>query len=732
MNPLRLQATFYRTYETLDLTLDDGITGIVGANGAGKSSIVDAIELALFGPASRSLAPYVTDGADDDLEMTLTFEHEGETYRVRRGYTVAGRGRSTLDFEQADPIAMTTGWDSLTADSLQATQTLVEQTIGLTRTIYRASVFLAQGDAACFTDAPAGERKRILSDILALDVWAELLELARRDRRTAEQQLDQLDGETKALRETAERKPEVAEEVHFASVSVDEHRSAADAAEGALEHAALAVQAAERADLSRQAVTAEVARARAERDRLVALETASVAAFRNRGKALEELAALVTPERLAELEREEQALRERAAREDAALAAHDAARRERDLRVAQRNAVEAQARDLRAKATVERETAQRLVDAGPGVEHCRECHQTLGQEALTSSIAAMRTQADDLEAAAADRDAQAAEIEVAELPASPERDDLLGETLLIVQERLRKARADQETRAGLTERVAALSRTIEDGEGLAGQLADAHQVLAGHERDLAALPATVDVDGLRVRAVAAKEKLDQARASLTAAGERRARADQELERIDEAIAKLAATDEQRASFLADVDLASTLERAYGRDGIPALLIENFGIPHIEREANAILRQLPTTDGTTFQVELATQRELKGGGTSEALDILISDGTHVRTYETYSGGERARLNFALRVGLALLIANRRGAQTDVLIVDEIEHLDDAGQTALVDVLQGLAGRFRKILTVSHASVLRDAFDAQLTIEKNDGRSTVAGQLEAVAA
>jgi DNA repair protein SbcC/Rad50 len=106
VNPLHLIARNYRSFDNLDVDLPDGCVAILGENGAGKSSIVNAVDLAIFGPASRSLSDALTEGVtDDDLLVELVFEHAGETYRVRRTVNPRGRGKSTLDFEVWEPEA---------------------------------------------------------------------------------------------------------------------------------------------------------------------------------------------------------------------------------------------------------------------------------------------------------------------------------------------------------------------------------------------------------------------------------------------------------------------------------------------------------------------------------------------------------------------------------------------------------------------------------------------------
>lgn len=101
MNPLRLTAENYRSFERLDLDLPSGTVAIVGENGAGKSSIVNVVDLALFGPPSRNLGDYLSeDAVDEALVLCLEFEHRGERYRVRRSYSPKGRGQTRLDFEK--------------------------------------------------------------------------------------------------------------------------------------------------------------------------------------------------------------------------------------------------------------------------------------------------------------------------------------------------------------------------------------------------------------------------------------------------------------------------------------------------------------------------------------------------------------------------------------------------------------------------------------------------------
>ena len=113
-------------------------------------------------------------------------------------------------------------------------------------------------------------------------------------------------------------------------------------------------------------------------------------------------------------------------------------------------------------------------------------------------------------------------------------------------------------------------------------------------------------------------------------------------------------------------------RRSGKKGVQALIIEN-ALPEIETQANELLERM--THGG-MQLRLITQKPRSGGRAAtaaesaiETLDIVISDDLGTRPYELYSGGEAFRINFALRIALSRLLANRSGAPLQTLILDE---------------------------------------------------------------
>jgi exonuclease SbcC len=173
---------------------------------------------------------------------------------------------------------------------------------------------------------------------------------------------------------------------------------------------------------------------------------------------------------------------------------------------------------------------------------------------------------------------------------------------------------------------------------------------------------------------------------------------------------------ERSAVQSQIARLKSLERAFSKDGIPALLIEQ-ALPEIEEQANAILQRL--TNGV-MSVRFDTQREYKDRSREdkrETLDILISDGSGQREYEMFSGGEAFRVNFAIRLALSRVLAQRAGARLQTLVIDEgFGSQDTEGRQRLLEAINLVRADFSKILIITHLEELKDAFPARIEVEK----------------
>ncbi len=178
--------------------------------------------------------------------------------------------------------------------------------------------------------------------------------------------------------------------------------------------------------------------------------------------------------------------------------------------------------------------------------------------------------------------------------------------------------------------------------------------------------------------------------------------------------------EQREGLAQRTGVLTELRDAFGVNGIPAMIIEHT-LPELEREANRILQQLT---GGRMNVRFETQRETKKGTLRETLDIIISDEKGTRPYENFSGGEKFRVNFAIRVALSRLLAQRAGVQLRSLFVDEgFGSLDADGRQRLVEAVKAVQSDFDLILVITHIEELRDAFPTRIQVVKTESGSLV---------
>lgn len=176
---------------------------------------------------------------------------------------------------------------------------------------------------------------------------------------------------------------------------------------------------------------------------------------------------------------------------------------------------------------------------------------------------------------------------------------------------------------------------------------------------------------------------------------------------------------ERQALAARIGLLRQLEEACGRNGVQALLIET-ALPEIEDHANDLLYRL---SGGEMRVRFDTQRDRKSdGGQIETLDITISDSSGERPYENYSGGEKFRINFAIRLALSQVLARRAGARLQMLVIDEgFGSQDPEGRQRLVEAINAVQPEFACILVITHIDELRDKFPARIEVEKSTAGS-----------
>jgi DNA repair protein SbcC/Rad50 len=85
---------------------------------------------------------------------------------------------------------------------------------------------------------------------------------------------------------------------------------------------------------------------------------------------------------------------------------------------------------------------------------------------------------------------------------------------------------------------------------------------------------------------------------------------------------------------------------------------------------------------------------------------------------YSGGERLRIDFALRVALSHLLATRAGARLETLVVDEgFGSQDTEGRLRLLEAVMRVRSEFRTVLVITHIEELKEHFPVRIEVVKD---------------
>ncbi len=843
MIPKYLRISGFLSYQEpieLDFTGFD-LACISGQNGAGKSSLLDAMTWALFGQARRRDDSVINSHANA-AEVVFDFWYEKHLYRVQR--SKAPNKSTILEFFLQDKDR----WRPLTEHTMRDTEARIEQTLRMDYETFINASFFLQGKADQFAQQRPGDRKRILSSILGLEMWETYreraydrrrrleLDLAATDRLLAEinTELDEEDERRtrlaglkeslKQLEALRKEKGKNLEHLRRLKSSLDEQRRLVDMLSGQLQSARdrlnqrcqqLENRLAERKQAQERlacAADVEAAYRNWQESRADLERWESVAANFRQYESQRAAPLMAIESERSRLEQSRKNLRQQQTQMDSLEAAQPqiaaelaaastqvaSTLKQLDLRTGfdselcqlQGAQTEALAENKRLKSDMAelKERIQRLKEAS-GVD-CPLCGQPLSLEERRKLVESLELQGRDL----GDRyranqelvrmgdhrqqtiqteikNLQLVEIELRQqqrtLDQLQHRQDQIEETLELwnanggkeltaLQKKLGSEDFAQEARVELARIDASLAELGYDAaehdrtrkaelEGRSSeeqlrQLEMARAALAPLEREIEGLQSQIATDQTETNALEASFELAGTKYAADAANvpdldqveqelfdlqeqENRVRmqvggATQAVEVLKSLRIRQAEKNEQRTDLTGQIARLRTLERAFSKDGVPALLIEQ-ALPEIEAQANDILDRL--TNGN-MSVRFATQKEYKDKSRDdkrETLDILISDSAGWREYEMFSGGEAFRVNFAIRLALSRVLSQRSGARLQSLVIDEGFGSQDAeGRQRLLEAINLVRPDFAKILVITHLEELKDAFPTRIEVEKTE--------------
>ena len=695
----------WRESQKIDLTGLD-LVAIVGPVHSGKSSLINAIEFALWGTSRTGLVSGVVNHDSRIARVKMTFEVGGDTYRVIRTRPRSGSGEVLLAVQDA---TQPSGWRELCEKSAKVADPKIVELIGMNEQVSSLTWMLRQNNYGAFCNLTPTDRRAALATAFGLDEFAVLADRAEIARKAAEKDAEKtswnLDSVTSRIEEISSRietqRPlkELDKKISTLTSSVDD----------------LTLQIAS----SGPGPVAELNDLRAQHEAASAKFTAD----RNR---------LLTAQREAKSAHERESARhERAAAArdsiSSATKEHDESKKLAEQSHERISAAVRQASEAREKAAsadaasdaldVRIEDAQVRLDAlrSSGEGHCSVC-QSILDDVKVSTLS--ETTEGEIRALTAQRD------ELRELSRNQRR---------IAAEADENERLETDMAVRLDRRVASAAQLLASSRAMSSDLGDAKDAMDRAAKEIETIAAQIgelvepvlDTDRLaHLEKMVAQSgddpsaERDRLRAELsevTAARADRAHDEKALAELEASLTRAQQESQIAATRLADI---VTIRDAFRPAGIPARIIAGV-VDELNTEANSVM---DATDNDGLRVRVSTQKTTAKGSTTEAVMVYaINAASHQVEYSGLSGSEQFRVALAIRLGLARCIARRTGNPIRTIVVDEgWGNLDGPTRIAVAGVLTQLAGQFG-VLTVSHVDDVKDSFSNIVSVESDSGTS-----------
>lgn len=687
-----LSLNLFRQHVSSYIEFPDGLVGVIGTNGSGKTTIVEAIGFAIYG--SRALRGRVEDvrtrtapaktgrgRKEQDLRVELSLEHDGVVFRIERSLNDAAI------FVGGESEAVAVGSRDVSARISAIVGMSYEEFISTYCTEQKGLEFLSGKKGAT-------EREKFIVRMMGYDRLEEVQDLIRGDRKEKRAILTGYEASLGTKEEIEQRLEAETSDL----VAIRERHSEAQKT--------LLKSESDFAAVREKMVKLEDLRARFLRER-ESTQSASVR-LEERGRRLndvtstislaeEELAKVLKPLSASRSLDEAIALGKRqvATERERLAAKHEEAR-----------AVELTWREAVSKAAAERDMAKtqyvslekRVLKVGEleGGSDCPTCGQALGE-----SFEQVRKhfQGEQRSLAAKVRDLERA---YKGIQAEPESVAKISAERIEIDQKLKQAEAKlQELQlcVQLQLKIESLRKELETVQGEI-KMAEEHKRLASermaelrfseedYNREKGAFDASqrlVEVARLqRVRLegeVNTKEALvERTRAEIQKFTERQI----EVERLRRDVRLCDECDRMVTEF-----------RKYVNSSIR---------PRMAELASEYLADL--TDGRYTAVELA----------EDFTPTVVEDG---EAKSVISGGEEDILNLCMRISLSHMLAERAGQHFSLLILDEVfGSLDEGRRSNVLALLEKLRNRFEQIVIITHLDDIKDGVQHLIQVDYDE--------------
>ena len=177
-----------------------GLFAITGPTGAGKTTILDAITLALYGENARKSAPKhdIMSYGTGECSSEVVFETPAGTFKARWALR---RARKKADGEVQNPTRelATHPEGKILATKVEEVKTNVEAIVGLNKEQFLKSELLAQGQFMAFLGAGDGDRSALLEKLTGTGIYRQLSSFCYDKHKVEKEKLEAFQKETAGI-----------------------------------------------------------------------------------------------------------------------------------------------------------------------------------------------------------------------------------------------------------------------------------------------------------------------------------------------------------------------------------------------------------------------------------------------------------------------------------------------------------------------------------------------------
>lgn len=656
--------------QSLDFQNLSGLTLIEGenlddpsatSNGAGKSTILEAVKWCMYGTTARGLSAdevvNSTVGKDCSVEMILALD--GATLCRLRRYRKHSQHKNQFFFEMAGENEE---WEDLRGKSDGETQEKMVKLLGIDEQTFDNTVFFGHGFTKSFAALSDKEQKAVLERLLGVEYFNVLLDAARARSKEWEEMLRSAEIRTSYLKNRlTEEQSSAASLAQEAERFEEEQRRKLELIESSLEEAEDFVK--------------TVRDTKEEDKKIKELERRIQEVSKSDDPEIESLGKIKERmeyghSQLLKTEKKHKALLEKLASLN---------------------------RELEKNTTIIQMREKEL--AGFGQKNvCPTCYQEIPQD--NQSVAR-----------------KMAELETSMLEAQQKNNGAL-DFLAPLQQDISEAEEDLKkfTRVAQKARDKLLARS-EESDKLRALEAEKHSLVRDRDKIQGSLGVrNAEISRLKEQREALKSVTNPVKAALQRANEKMQELKTELVELGSASASyFVGLKVSKFWEVAFSDKGAPVQppiKSYLFDSIVPVLDE------LARQYSEIL-----TSGS-IEVQFNTVTALKSGELRDKFSVSVLNKHGAVDYRGDSGGERRKVDLAVMFALHSLARIRSGSVINILCLDEIlDSLDAEGCERVMILLREMSKEIPIIFVITHNESLKTLFSSKITVRKKNGVSEI---------